>query len=61
MTFLWVTTTPAGARVDPEVYCRYAVFGSGACGAGWRRRIEVQRVDLDDCGARCRARPERTA
>ena len=24
MTFLCETTTPAGSRVDPDVYCRYA-------------------------------------
>ncbi len=26
MTFLCVTTTPAGARVEPEVYCSSAVL-----------------------------------
>ncbi len=26
MTFLWERTTPAGERVDPDVYCRYAVL-----------------------------------
>ncbi|COY27839.1 Uncharacterised protein [Mycobacterium tuberculosis] len=26
-TFLFETMTPAGVRVDPEVYCKYAVSG----------------------------------
>jgi len=27
ITFSWVISHPAGERVDPEVYWRYATFG----------------------------------
>ena len=33
--FLWVTTTAAGERVEPEVYCSTAFLVRGAAGA-WK-------------------------
>ena len=47
--FLCDIMTPAGRRVDPDVYCRYAVFGRLlAPGAGPCRAVKIQQVDLDD-------------
>src|ERR1700758_4979206 len=33
--FRWLIMTPAGRRVEPEVYCRYAVVG-----ASFSRKLE---------------------
>ena len=54
--------TPAGRRVDPDVYCKYAVrliivfVGVESC-----RRIQIQQIDFDDrrsgfAGLRCDVR-----
>src|SRR5690625_925167 len=34
MMLRWVTTTPAGERVEPEVYCSSAVVLTAFCGGG---------------------------
>ena len=43
------TTTPFGVRVDPEVYCKYAMSdGLSASAAGPFPGVQVQQINLDD-------------
>ena len=54
MTFLCVTTTPAGWRVEPDVYCRYAVFGwEPTFAAGIRGESKSSASISITRGARC--------
>ena len=40
--------TPAGERVDPDVYCKYAVPERLSLPERAHRAVQVQQVDLDD-------------
>ena len=41
--------TPVGSRVEPELYCKYAVLGKSAVEKlGPSLGVQIQRVDLDD-------------
>ena len=47
--FLCETMTPAGVRVDPDVYCKYAVSVElSSSAAGRFLRVEIQQINLDD-------------
>ena len=42
--------TPVGSRVEPELYCRYAMLGTSAVASrlGPTLDVQIQRIDLDD-------------
>ena len=42
------TITPAGWRVEPDVYCRYAILGSAIAPDERGRAVQVEGIDLDE-------------
>ena len=40
--------TPVGSRVEPELYCRYAVWGNQLSKGGSALGVQIHRIDFDD-------------
>ena len=60
----WLTTTPFGSEVEPEVYCRNAMSSRPARGSRWARGragVEIDREPLQLVVARKRSADPRAA